>query len=472
MANDKSTSTMKKLLIIIAVLALSFAGYGQVAQKSGDMLMKSGSGTMLYTNSSGFAVDPGFLQIPGVGWQTFGVTAGGDPHIGGYNFKSGCAYNRFTWDELEPDSGDYNFDLIDLYLSNARAQNQAFAFRVMLIDPGYGLAIPQWIIDKGAVVNEMDCPPGTDYYGVDLEDDTVSKYHEILINVLGDRYDDHPDLALVDIGSVGKFGEWHDDCQGLPSVAAREEIIDLYYDAFPNTPLTIPADDSARTRYAYLKGRSAWRGDSWGNNEGPGWNHHDNMYWPMDSSISDSWETGTVAFEPSYTLGYHPGPPAEIVDSTIEWHATFVQNKDAVIPGAWMSDIERLILKIGFRLVLRNATYEKETWPDSTLELNIEWENIGIAPPYRDHRIALRLVTESEEDTVAVTTTSTSIQGWLPGETDVDIDYVMPSDIEAGDYTLEMGIVFHSSIEHTIPIANYGKTDDEWYYIGDLTVTE
>ena len=58
------------------------------------------------------------------------------------------------------------------------------------------------------------------------------------------------------------------------------------------------------------------------------------------------------------------------------------------------------------------------------------------------------------------------------GEKQVTIDYSIPSDQPAEEYTLEMGIVFHSSIEHTIPIANYGKTDDEWYRMGNLTVTE
>ena len=94
---------------------------------------------------------------------------------------------------------------------------------------------------------------------------------------------------------------------------------------------------------------------------------------------------------------------------------------------------------------------------------------MGIVPPYRDHRIAFRLKNDSDENK-AVEITETSILGWLPGEKKVDIELSIPSDLTPGDYVIEMGIVFHSSIEHVIPIANYGKTDDGWYYRGDLKV--
>ena len=138
-------------------------------------------------------------------------------------------------------------------------------------------------------------------------------------------------------------------------------------------------------------------------------------------------------------------------------------------PQPGMPEIKRLVMNLGFRLVLRNITYEKKSGPGSVMHIRMNWENLGIAPPYRDHRIAFRLK-ENSGEYKAVEITETSILGWLPGEKEVNINYAIPSDLAAGDYVMEMGIVFHSSIEHVIPIANYGKTDDGWYYIGDLKV--
>ena len=87
--------------------------------------------------SDGLPEDKGFLQIPGVGWQTFFRTAQDDPALTGLPFKSGCAYMRWTWGDLEPEEGQYAFAMIDDWLKKCREANQALAFRVMLSWPGH-----------------------------------------------------------------------------------------------------------------------------------------------------------------------------------------------------------------------------------------------------------------------------------------------------------------------------------------------
>jgi hypothetical protein len=418
--------------------------------------------------------DKGFIQIPGVGWQTFYRTANEDPAMSGLNFKSGCAYVRWTWGDLEPQEGQYAFAMVDDWLTRCRQANQALAFRVMLSWPGHEGTIPQWLLDKGIKYTYSACPEEGAHYEVDIEEPIVKQYHEKLIRALGERYDGHPDLALVDIGSVGLWGEWHNYCDTvlMPGDAARKAIIDLYYEAFPNTPLTALVDDRPNVLYANSKGRSAWRGDCWGNGDGPGvgWNHHKDSYWPMADLMPDGWKTGTVALEPCGTLGGYPTSPKVVVDDAISWHATFIQNKSNYIPANWIPEIERLVMKLGFRLVIRNLTFDKVAIAGSEIPVSMNWENLGIAPPYRDHRIAFRLRDENGENH-AVTITKTSIQGWLPGEKTITVNYRLPIDLETGIYNLEMGLVFHSSILHTIPIANKGKTTDGWYTLGNLKVS-
>lgn len=417
--------------------------------------------------------DTGFIQIPGVGWQTFFRTAQDDPTLAGLRFKSGCAYMRWTWGDLEPEEGQYAFDMIDGWLDRCRQANQALAFRVMLSWPGHEGTIPQWLLDKGIKYTYSACPEEGAHYEVDLEEPLVMQYHEKLIRALGERYDGHPDLALVDIGSVGLWGEWHNYCDTalMPGDATRKAIIDLYYEVFPNTPLTALVDDKNNVLYANSKGRSAWRGDCWGNGSGPGvgWNHHEDSYWPMVNLMPDGWKTGTVALEPCGTFGGYPTPPAEVVDDAIKWHATFIQNKSHYIPTDWISDIERLVMKLGFRLVLREMEFNNSVTAGSEVIINMKWENLGIAPPYRDHRLAFRLKDDKGINT-GVTITDLSIQGWLPGEINVSANYKLPDDIPAGNYSLEMAVVFHSSIVHTIPIANKGKLADGWYKVGSISV--
>jgi Domain of unknown function (DUF4832)/Beta-galactosidase len=418
--------------------------------------------------------DNGFIQIPGVGWQTFFRTAQDDPSMNGLRFKSGCAYMRWTWGDLEPAEGQYAFEMIDDWLNRCRQANQALAFRVMLSWPGHEGTIPQWLLDKGIKYTFSECPQEGAHYEVDMEEPIVKQYHEKLIRALGERYDGHPDLALVDIGSVGLWGEWHNYCDTvlMPGDAARKAIIDLYYEAFPNTPLTLPVDDRSNVLYANSKGRSAWRGDCWGNGPAPGvgWNHHKDSYWSMANLMPDGWKTGTVALEPCGTFGGYPTSPKVVVDDAIAWHATFIQNKSNYIPANWIPEIERLVMKLGFRLVLRNLTFDEVVSAGSEIPITMKWENLGIAPPYRDHRIAFRLKDENGENH-AVAITEMSIRRWLPGEKNITVNYNLPLDLQAGNYDLEMGIVFHSSIEHTIPIANKGKTSDGWYTLGNLNVS-
>ena len=419
--------------------------------------------------------DTGFLQIPGVGWQTFFRTAQDDPALTGLPFKSGCAYMRWTWGDLEPAEGQYAFDMIDDWLRRCRAANQALAFRVMLSWPGHEGTIPQWLIDKGIIYTYSPCPEEGAHYEVDIEEPIVNELHEKLIRALGERYDGHPDLALVDIGSVGLWGEWHNYCDPdlMPSDAARKAIIDLYYEAFPNTPLTALVDDRPNVLYANSKGRSGWRGDCWGNGNGTGvgWNHHKDSYWPMANLMPEGWKTGTVALEPCGTFGGYPTPPADVVNDAIAWHATLIQNKSNYIPANWLPEIKRLVMKLGFRLVLRELSFNENTAPGSEITINMKWENLGIAPPYRDHRIAFRLKSKSGENR-AVTITDNTIMGWLPGEKNISVNYKVPDTVPSGNYDLEVGVVFHSSIEHIIPIANRGKTNDGWYTLGNIKVAD
>jgi hypothetical protein len=329
------------------------------------------------------------------------------------------------------------------------------------------------LLDKGIKYTYSPCPEEGAHYEVDMEEPVVKLYHERLIRALGERYDGNPDLALVDIGSVGLWGEWHNYCDTalMPGDAARKAIIDLYYEAFPNTPLTALVDDKANVLYANSKGHSAWRGDCWGNGEGPGvgWNHHTDSYQPMVNIMPDGWKQGTVALEPCGTFGGYPTPPESVVNDAISWHATFVQNKSHKIPDNWMPDIERLVKKLGFRLVLRSFSFDRTIKSDKNIRVGMKWENIGIAPPYRDHRIAFRLkdVNGINSDLYL---SDVSIMGWLPGEKNVKISFNVPAGMTAGDYTLEMGIVFHSATDHTIPIANKGKTSDGWYTLGKITI--
>ncbi len=418
----------------------------------------------------------GFLKIPGVGFQTFFRFEDEDANLRQLAFPSGSAYFRWMWLDVEPGEGQYNWDLIDSHLARARENGQTLEFRVMLEWPdAYEVGIPQWLVDKGVNLRLTNCE-GKDYYSPDLEDPIIKEHHKKLIRALGGRYDGHPDLGSVDIGSVGLWGEWHEYCHPelMPSREERLAIIDLYYESFPNTPLVTLVGDQASLVYAAGKGRTAWRGDCWGDYKffSSGWNHHEDSYWPAHNLIPEAWKRGPVALESCYTMKHWVQEGSDItriVDDAIAWHATLAHNKSDYVPGEYHQEIERLVKKLGFRLVLRKIEYDKRVLPASTLTIKLDWENLGIAPPYRDHRIAFRL-RDPRDSLHGMFISDQSIRGWLPGSTSVAIDYRVPEKLDKGAYDLEMGLVFHSAPDRIIPLANEGKLEDGWYAVGILDV--
>lgn len=421
--------------------------------------------------------DTTFLQIPGVGWQTFNRVADEDKSMDGLRFKSGTAYYRWYWVTLEPREGQYAFGMIDTLLARCRENGQALAFRIMCEDP-WGEGLPGWLIKKGIKRTFSPCPEEGAHYSPDMSDTVFMNSHKKLVRAFGKRYDGHPDIALLDIGSVGLWGEWHIYCDPrlMPSRKIRQEITDLYYESFPNTPLTALMGDDINTDYAVSKGNCGWRGDSWGDADsaGGGWNHHQFYYWPTHNRLPEAWKTGTVAMEPGEPEGTLSGitvPVKRIVDDAIAWHATFAHNKSKAIPTEQISEIERLVKKMGFRLVLRNMKFEDVVYAGSEMPVEMKFENTGIAPPYRDYRIAFRLKDKNNEY-FGTSLTDLSIRGWLPGEKIASSVFKIPSDVKPGKYEVEIALVLYNSIVHNIPLANHGRTADGWYSTGTLRIRQ
>jgi hypothetical protein len=426
----------------------------------------------------------GFLKIPGVGFQEFFDL--GFPRTN-YKFHHGSFYIRQRWSDFEPQEGVYAFGLVDGWLEECRKRGMALCLRFGdVAGAGWGdpHSVPKWLRDRPDVkVYDYDYR-GTTYYTVDIGEPAVWQRLERLVRAFAERYDGHPDLALIEIGHVGLWGEWHNYVARhlLPSQEVCNAVIDLYHEVWKETPLTINDDanyyvlDEAKwtvtsffPRIAQY-GRCGWRGDGFGSGAGEEYDFHKKAYWPLHNAYPDLWRNGPVGLEPLVTFGDTGTSPKEAIDDAIAWHTTHIHNKWAVIPDAWLPEIERLMKVVGFRLVLRNLYFTRLVAPEGFgLAINMDWENTGIAPPYRDHRIALRL-RDINDKVHAVTITGESIKGWLPGKKNISVKYEFPNDLPEGDYSLEMGLVFHSSIGHDIPIANQGRTREGWYVLGDVNL--
>lgn len=65
-------------------------------------------------------------------------------------------------------------------------------------------------------------------------------------------------------------------------------------------------------------------------------------------------------------------------------------------------------------LVIRSVEHEARAKVGGTTTVSIQWENAGVAPPYRDYRLAIRLRPGDSKTGPSDYVTDTSIRGWLP----------------------------------------------------------
>lgn len=332
----------------------------------------------------------------------------------------------------------------------------------------------------------------------DLDDPVVLQRHLDFIKRLGARYDGHPDIDHVDLGSVGWWGEWHmseTDVAKMPTPETQKRIVDAYLAAFKKTPLLMLIGGGEMLKYAARHG-TGWRADCLGDMGGfsRNWCHMRKGYpiWIKEAGIQDVWRTAPIAWETCWDMRKwvnEDWPLRYIFNYALACHASVINNKSAPLPerGDVRPEIERFLRRLGYRLVLRQFMHAATAQAASVLSFSTKWQNIGSAPCYRPYRVAYRL---SGEDGVTRTFVGTlTVNRWLPGSLDlfteeffkgpkdlppgpiydVSDSITLPADVPVGKHTLSVAVVDESSVP-VVRLGIKGRTDDGWYSLSKIEV--
>ena len=97
------------------------------------------------------------------------------------------------------------------------------------------------------------------------------------------------------------------------------------------------------------------------------------------------------------------------------------------------------------------------------------WENQGVAPCYKDYKLAVRLKNGQHSKTFI---TDADITGWLPGDNIYNANIFIPREMPQGQYELHVAMVDKQSKEPRVNLAIEGKLPDGWYRIGDIEVNK
>jgi hypothetical protein len=261
----------------------------------------------------------------------------------------------------------------------------------------------------------------------------------------------------------------------LPSLETRLAIIDAYCRAFPRTPKVMLIGDEPGMKHANRKG-CGWRADCLGDMGGfsKTWNHMENFY-PQQikkTGAEDVWKTAPIAFESCWDMRRWKQEGWDIrfiFDYGLNFHVSYLNNKSAPIPEGTRGEVERFLRKIGYRLVLRQLEHNKTATPGSSLPISMVWENVGVAPPYRDFLLAFR-VTDVESKESFVSVSDISIKGWLPGEIKMTESVRLPEALKAGEYDLALTVLDPATKNPAVRLAIAGRADDGWYGLSKVIV--
>lgn len=427
-----------------------------------DVLINPGIGFMTFQRFNGDKLNTGKGWTEGfpIEYQDFDGSLVNQNHP-----MTSIAYFRVYWRYLEPEKGQYDWDMIDKALKTAHERKQTLMFRVA----PYGTEVkerdvPDWY--RGMVGEERIL--ANEKWRVDPEDPRYVKYFGGLVRALGERYDGHPDLESVDLSIVGAWGEGAGSEQLTQHT--REALINAYVEFFKETPLLMLIGDEKTHAYGLSKANVGWRADCLG--DLGQWEHMRDIYpqWMIRGGLQDAWKKAPVSFEVCWVVQHWLDMGWDIdyiINQSLKWHISSFNAKSSPIPKEWSSQIDRWLKMMGYRFTLRRFEYPQTVKPGEKFNYTSWWENSGVAPCYKKFPLALRL--KNDKKTYMVITDA-NIRNWLPGDILYDATAFIPWDMPSGDYQFELAIVDPLTHEPKVNLAIEGRQTDGWYNIGKIEV--
>lgn len=153
---------------------------------------------------------------------------------------------RPLWSDIQKDPDIYDWSNVDSVLDLAAQHGKTIGLSVTA-----GVSCPQWVYDKGAIKYKLRDKSGQ-FMSIPWDAGFLDSWLPF-IQAMGDRYDGNPNLRYVVISGLGQSIETHlsksaadDKALGVLGgqeawVAAAQQIITAYADAFPQTPFFLTA---------------------------------------------------------------------------------------------------------------------------------------------------------------------------------------------------------------------------------------
>jgi hypothetical protein len=413
------------------------------------------------------------LTNPGMGWMSGHRSPKSEPR-----FPCSVVYIRFAWADAEPEQGKYNWKFIDDAIAAWQPRGAAVALRVMACSahsPGYYTA-PKWLFDAGCKGFEYQIKDNHPTSGgkkipriePDYTDPLFLKHHGAFLKAMGARYDGQPGVEFLDIGSYGVWGEWHTPHPA--PVAVRQQIVDMYLNAFHKTPLVFMTDDAAVLPYALAHGAGLRR-------DGVGSPSHEKNWigskkYTAVPAMADTWKTAPVVFE-WYGTYEDMKSRGWSFDAAVNFmlanHVSMINDNIGRVPPEALPQLQQLARLAGYRFVLREAAHVPAARRGGQLAVDMKWANTGVGKLYRPYKLQVLLL-DAAGKAVCTSDAKSEPCDWLPGERAVSETLAIPATLPAGAYTLAVAIVDPAGQRPPLRLAMDAPEQSGRYSIGKVRV--
>jgi hypothetical protein len=504
------TDTSSLDLTITAGVAQVLSGVVRISADPGNLLelradgLYVAEGTPPPSTDTGTSTEDTSSQIgnPGMGIQSVNSTsiqtnaAGNNPN----NYPLPTVAYRSQWADLEPTEGAYNFTSVIAFFDQALAAGQLVNYRVYESDPGSGFGPPQYLYNYAGWRATQDDGGATAFYWCYWGNSSVQNAHNNFLLALANAIGNHPALGTIDCGwgvySENNYSGTHYNGTSngsVPAVSVGSELPNLsvsayqgfyqrYRNAFPSQVLVTFPDTQGSFDYPVGALNFGVRADGWGYRSNPVscpaagvqmctlypntfvspgtypnvWQQSrvDLETWNFIYSGSGSWLTNGWDYTSSFQWAWQQA------------HASELNIKGRFQPtGGMKTAMEAMMLKIGYRYVLRSISHYVTGNAGTNVTINTVWENVGCAPNYLPFTVMYRFVGASSG--LVYKYSSTSQAKWLPGGT---VSYAhsvpLPTWLAAETYDIYAGIGDQTQIYPTIQQANNGDDGRFWYSLG------
>ena len=405
--------------------------------------------------------------------------------------KSVNNYCRYTWSQLEPTKGNYDFSLIiaaaTAAYNNPKGRGK-LSFGVRCLVAGDNKDYPTYLDNPTNSISSWYSNAKKSWVP-DWNNAYFLERLDSLVAAMGRAFNNDPRIGFVQILSYGDWGEWHMaafEAPVSPNVTIThttiEHMINAYTSSFPNKQLLMMTDNSYGLQYAMTRTNVAypigWYRCSWGNND---------MYQMTDSSgwsyAKDRWKTAPAIFEGYGTTTGSGMNYALCIPQTQQFHVSaigdWLYGTYATMTQAQRDSVLMSVNLAGYKYVLRSLNLSDSLYVGRNFTVTSKWSNTGQAPTYLNWVINYRFIDSVSGQVKWQNISQLKLKTLLPtydsatqSDTAITITdhFAIPTNVNSGNYKLEVLITDSANYYAPLQLLTRSRNTDSGYTVLSLKV--